>query len=70
MRVRQGCFALLMFVCTQSAFADDAANHAVTDMEIIELLGEIEEDTGDLEMALSDEDLDELPTPQEVKNAK
>jgi hypothetical protein len=59
-----------MLVCTQPAVADEAVDKDAVDMEIIEMLGEIEDDTGDLELAMSDDGLDDLPTKQEVKNAK
>jgi hypothetical protein len=59
-----------MVVCAQPAFAGEPANNDATDMEIIEMLGELEDDTDDLELAMSDEDWDEPSTTQEVKNAK
>lgn len=71
MRVSHGLFALLMlFVCAQPVFADEVADDAAADMEIIEMLGEMEDDTGDLELAMSEQDLDELPATQEVTNEK
>jgi hypothetical protein len=59
-----------MVVCAQPAFSGEPANNDATDMEIIEMLGELEDDTDDLELAMSDEDWDEPSTTQEVKNAK
>ncbi len=70
MRASHWWCALLMLVCTQPAVADEAVDNDAVDMEIIEMLGEIEDDTGDLELAMSDDGLDDLPTKQEVKNAK
>jgi|GEM_PF-5620909 len=70
MRVSHWWYALLLLVCTQPAFAEEATDNEAVDMEIIEMLGELEDDTGDLELAMSDDGLDDLPTKQEVKNAK
>ena len=70
MRVSHWWCALLLLACTQPAFADEVADDEAVDMEIIEMLGELEDDTGDLELAMSDDGRDDLPTKQEVKNAK
>jgi hypothetical protein len=39
-------------------------------MEVIEMLGELDDDTTDLEIAMSDENLDEKQVVQEVNDAK
>jgi hypothetical protein len=39
-------------------------------MEVIEMLGETDDAAVDLEIAMSDEKLDEKPAAQEVKNAE
>lgn len=70
MRVSHWWCALLLLACEQPALADEAADNETVDMEIIEMLGELEDDTGDLELAMSDDGLDDLSTKQEVKNAK
>lgn len=70
MRVSHWGWALLLLACAQPVLADEAADNDAADMEIIEMLGELEDDTGDLGLAMSDDGLDDLPTKQEVKNAK
>ncbi len=70
MRVSHCWCALLMLGCAQFAHADESANDEVSSMEIIELLGEMEDDTGDLEIAMSEAVLDGMPEGQEVENAK
>lgn len=70
MQARHWWYALLMFVCAQPVCADEVADDAAADMEIIEMLGGMEDDTGDLELAMSDQELDGLPTTQEVENEK
>ena len=70
MRVSHWWCALLLLACAQPALADEAEDNEAVDMEIIEMLGELEDDTGDLELAMSEDGLDDLSTKQEVKNAK
>jgi hypothetical protein len=70
MRVSHWWCALLLLGCAQTACADEAATDDASSMEIIEMLGEIDDDTGDLEIAMSDENWDENRVAQEVKNAE
>jgi hypothetical protein len=70
MRVSYWCCVLMMFSCAQMAHAEEAATDDASAMEIIEMMGEMDDDTGDLEIAMSDENLDDQSVVQEVKNAK
>lgn len=70
MRVSSWCCALLLLACTQPTLADELTSNEVVDMELIEMLGELEDDTGDLELAMSDAEFDDPSSKQEVKNAK
>jgi hypothetical protein len=63
-------YALLVLGCSHMAYADEAANDDAVSMEVIEMLGEMDGEMTDLEIAMSDEKLDEKPAAQEVKNAE
>lgn len=69
MRVSHWCYALLMLGCVHAVSAEEAAIDDAS-MEVIEMLGEIGDEMTDLEIAMSDENLDETPVAQEVKNAE
>ena len=73
MRVSHWWCALLMLGWSH-AWAEDAAQKPATDdaatLEVIEMLGELDDDTGDLEIAMSDEVIVVKPAKQEVKNAE
>ena len=47
-----------------------AATDDASTMEVIEMLGEMDDEVTDLEIAMSDEKLNETPAAQEVKNAE
>ena len=74
MRVSHWWCALLVLGCVHTAYADDTAKETATDdastMEAIEMLGEMDDDVTTLEIAMSDEKLNEKPAAQEVKNAE
>ena len=82
MRVSHWWCALLMLGYVHTAYADDtakettkeAAKVTATDdastMEVIEMLGEMDDEVTDLEIAMSDEKLDVKPAAQEVKDAE
>jgi phage host-nuclease inhibitor protein Gam len=78
MRVSHWWCALLVLGYVHTAYADDTAKEAAkvtaTDdastMEVIEMLGDMDDEVTDLEIAMSDEKLDEKPAAQEVKNAE
>ena len=82
MRVSHWWCALLMLGYVHTVYADDtvkettkeAAKVTATDdastMEVIEMLGETDDEAVDLDIAMSDEKLDEKPAAQEVKNAE
>lgn len=74
MRVSHWWCALLMLGYVHTASADETAKETATDdastMEVIEMLGEMDGEMTDLEIAMSDEKLDEKPAAQEVKNAE
>ena len=82
MRVSHWWCALLMLGYVHMAFADDAATETTKEaakmtatddastMEVIEMLGETDDEAVDLDIAMSDEKLDEKPAAQEVKNAE
>jgi phage host-nuclease inhibitor protein Gam len=82
MRVSHWWCALLVLGYVHTAYADDSAKEttkeaakvAATDdastMEVIEMLGEMDDEVTDLEIAMSDEKLNETPAAQEVKNAE
>jgi hypothetical protein len=71
-----------MLGCVHTAFADETAKGSMKEtpevtasddastMEVIEMLGETDDAAVDLEIAMSDEKLDEKPAAQEVKNAE
>lgn len=70
MRVSHWCCALLMLGGVHAVSAEEAAFDDASSMEVIEMLGEIGDEMTDLEIAMSDENLDETPVAQEVKNAE
>jgi hypothetical protein len=81
MRVSYWWCALLMLGSTHLAYADEAATDDTPSMEVIEMLGEMEGEMTDIEIAMSnvkvdeipatqDVNADEKPSAQEVKNAK
>jgi hypothetical protein len=82
MRVSHWWYALLMLGYVHTAYADDTAKETTTEiakvtasddastMEVIEMLGEMDDDVTTLEIAMSDEKLNEKPAAQEVKNAE
>ncbi len=82
MRVSHWWCALLVLGCVHTANADDTANGSTKEtpeatatddastMEAIEMLGEMDDDVTTLEIAMSDEKLNEKPAAQEVKNAE
>lgn len=70
MRVSHWWCALLMLGCAQTAFAEETATDDAAEMEVIEMLGELDDDTTALEIAMSDETLDEKQVVQEVNDAE
>ena len=78
MRVSHWWYALLMLGYVHTAYADDTAKEVAkvtaaddaSTMEVIEMLGEMDDEVTDLEIAMSDEKLNETPAAQEVKNAE
>jgi len=82
MRVSHWWYALLLLGYVHTAYADDTAKETTTEtakvtatddastMEVIEMLGEMDDEVTDLEIAMSDEKLNEKPAAQEVKNAE
>ena len=82
MRVSHWWCALLVLGYVHTAYADDSAKEttkeaakvAATDdastMEVIEMLGEMDDEVTDLEIAMADDKLNESPAAQEVKNAE
>jgi hypothetical protein len=74
MRVSHWWCALLVLGYVHTAYADETAKETATDdastMEVIEMLGEMDDDVTTLEIAMSDEKLNEKPAAQEVKNAE
>jgi hypothetical protein len=70
MRVSHWCCALLILGVVHAASAEEAVADDTTSMDIIEMLGEIGDEMSDLEIAMSDENLDVTPIAQEVKNAE
>jgi hypothetical protein len=56
--------------CAHAASAEESATDDAASMEIIEMLGETDDEMTDLEIAMSDEVLNEKPVEQEVKNAE
>ena len=74
MRVSHWWCALLLLGYVHTAHADETAKSTTSDdastMEVIEMLGETDDEAVDLEIAMSDEKLDEKPAAQEVKNAE
>lgn len=74
MRVSHWWCALLVLGYVHTAYADETAKDTADDdastMEVIEMLGETDDEVTDLEIAMSDEKLDEKPAAQEVKNAE
>ena len=79
MRVSHWWCALLMLGYMHTACADETAKEpppkatAADDtatMEVIEMLGEMDDEVADLEIAMSDENLDEKAAVQEVKDAE
>jgi phage host-nuclease inhibitor protein Gam len=82
MRVSHWWYALLVLGYVHTAYADDtvkettketakvAASDDASTMEAIEMLGEMDDEVTDLEIAMSDEKLNEKPAAQEVKNAE
>lgn len=76
MRVSYWWCALLMLGSSHLAWAADetAKKEPATDdkpsMEVIEMLGEMDGEVVDLEIAMSDEKIDEKPAAREVKNAE
>lgn len=70
MRVSHWCYALLMLGCVHAVSAEEAALDDASSMEVIEMLGELGDEMTDLEIAMSDENLDETSVAQEVKNAE
>jgi hypothetical protein len=80
-RVSYWWYALLVLGCSHMAYADEAANDDAASMEVIEMLGEMDGEVADLEIAMSDvkvaeteagQDVnaDEKTSAQEVKNVK
>jgi hypothetical protein len=70
MRVSHWWCALLLLGAAHPAWAADQPKAAKDDeatMEIIEMLGEIDDDGTDLEIAMSDTKIDERDSVQEVK---
>jgi hypothetical protein len=70
MRVSHWCCALLVFGCVHASSAEEVATDDASSMEVIEMLGEMDDEMTDLEIAMSDENLNERPVAQEVKNAE
>jgi hypothetical protein len=78
MRVSHWWYALLVLGYVHTAYADDTAKEVAkvtaaddaSTMEVIEMLGEMDDEVTDLEIAMSDEKFDEKPAAQEVKNAE
>lgn len=70
MRVSHWWCALLVLGWAQAAHAEEAATDDAASMEAIEMLGELDDEVTVLEIAMSDENLDEKQVAQEMKNAK
>jgi hypothetical protein len=82
MRVSHWWCALLVLGYMHTACADDTMKESAKDtpkataaddastMEVIEMLGEMDDDVTTLEIAMSDEKLNEKPAAQEVKNVE
>ncbi len=74
MRVSYWWCALFLLGNSHLACADDTAKEPATDdtpsMEVIEMLGDMDGEMVDLEIAMSDEKINEKPAAQEVKNAE
>jgi hypothetical protein len=74
MRVSHWWCALLVLGYVHTASADETTKEPATNdapsMEVIEMLGEMDGEVVDLEIAMSDEKIDEKPAAQEVKNAE
>ena len=71
MRVSHWWCALLVLGCVQTAHAEETATNDASSMEVIEMLGEMDDEMTDLDIAMSDENIiDEKSVAQEVKNAE
>ena len=70
MRVSHWWCALLVLGSSHVAYAEESAADEAPSMEVIEMLGEMDGEMADLEIAMSDETIDEKPAAQEVKNAE
>jgi hypothetical protein len=70
MRVSYWWYVLLVLGWAHAAHAEEAATDDASSMEVIEMLGEMDVDTTDLEIAMSDENLDAKQAVQEVKDAE
>lgn len=70
MRVSHWWCALLVLGCAQTAYAEETASEDAATMEVIEMLGELDDDTAVLEIAMSDENLDEKQVVEEVNDAE
>lgn len=68
MRVSHWWCALLVLGSSHLAHAEEAAVDDAPSMEVIEMLGEMEGDGVDLEIAMSDEKVDEQSAAREVKD--
>jgi len=67
MKVSHLCRALLCALCVQPVLAEEAPAEPPVDMEIIELLGEIGGEPGDLDLAMPAKGPDQAKTPQNVE---
>jgi hypothetical protein len=70
MRVSHWWCALLVLGWAHTAQADETTTDDAASMEVIEMLGELDVDTTDLDIAMSDENLNEKAAVQEVKDAE
>ena len=70
MRVSHWWCALLVLGWAHTAHADEAATDDASSMEVIEMLGEMDAEVTDIEIAMSDENLDAKAAVQEVKDAE
>ncbi|MGC2166311.1 MAG: hypothetical protein WA632_09885 [Gallionella sp.] len=74
MRVSHWWYALLVLGYAQMTYAEEAAQNAAggdtTAMEVIEMLGEMDDEITILDIAMSDVNLNEKVIAKEVNNAE
>jgi len=70
MRVSRWLIALLALTSLHAAYAGEVAADDNTSMEVIEMLGEMDDEVADLDIAMSDVNVKDLSAPQEVSNEK